>query len=523
MPNGINSPSEICQRLICQIIENVDGCMNIQDDILIWGNTEQELTERTNQVLIAVENKLNKDKCEFNKQSITFLGHLISDKGVNPDPQKITAVTEMPYPSNVKELQRFLGMINYLGKFIKNLSDVTKPLRTLLVKEVMWTFDQHHKEAIDKLKAMVTTSPTLSYYDVNLPTRVTTDFSGTGLGAMLKQFIDGEWKPVGYASRSLSPAEQNYCPLEGETLSLVFACERFHQYIYGKHFQLVNDHMPLRSIFKKPLHKVPPRLQRMIMRLLKFDFELEYISGKMNYVSDTFSRTPNATTKPEISDSDMKQHIIASILTQPISPERLEEIVKQTQLDPILQEVIQQIKIGWINDKIPSVQQFRQVRHDLTYTNGLVLKDHRIVIPKSLQTDILSKLHVGHQGIVKTKLRARETVYWPGINKQIEQQVSQCNSCQINQNCQTKVPMLEHNVPKISWTKVATDLFHITSHDKHYLIIVDYTSKFFEVAEIENCQTTTVIENSKHIFARMGIPQEIISDNGPEYSSSEYL
>ncbi len=218
MPYGIHSASKICQRLIGNIVEGIEGCMNVQDDIIVWGSTEEELTTRTNEVLNAVKKsglKLNQDKCEFNKQSITFLGHHISDKGVNADPLKIAAITDMSYPTNVKELQRFLGMVNYLGKFIKNLSDITKPLRSLLEKETIWSFELNHKESFDKLKYLITTAPTLSYYDHNLPTRVTTDFSGTGLGAMLEQFIDEQWKPVSYASRSLSPAEQNYCPLEG--------------------------------------------------------------------------------------------------------------------------------------------------------------------------------------------------------------------------------------------------------------------------------------------------------------------
>ena len=524
MPYGIHSASEICQRLISQIIENIEGCMNVQDDIIIWANSEEELSARTTEVLNAVEKsgfKLNESKCEFNKQTLTFLGHHISDQGVKPDPLKIAAVTEMPYPSNVKELQRFLGMINYLGKFIKNLSDITKPLRSLLEKENVWSFELHHKQAIDELKKMVTSSPTLSYYDGTKPTRVTTDFSGTGLGAMLEQYMDSEWKPICYASRSLSPAEQHYCPLEGETLSLVFGCERFYQYLYNTHFTLVNDHMPLRSIFKKPLYKVPPRLQRMMMRLLKYDFDLEYISGKNNNVSDTFSRSPNVMSEPEISDHEMQQHVIATIQSQPISAERLDEIVNETKLDPILQKVIKQIKLNW-PDNDPSLQHFRQVRFDLTYSNGLVLKEHRIVIPKLLQPKILAKLHVGHQGIVKTKLRARETVYWPGINKQIEQLITQCETCQKYQNNQSEEPMLKHSTPDTPWTKVATDLFHITSCNKHYLIIIDYTSKFFEVVEIPDCQTSTVIEHMKQIFSRMGIPQEVISDNGPEYSSYEF-
>ena len=133
----------------------------------------------------------------------------------------------MPDPTNVKELQRFLGMITYLGKFIPQLSVETAPLRTLLEKDVMWTFDKPQREAIKKLKELITSSPVLKYYNPKLPTRISSDASQEGLGAVLEQDHDNEWHPVTFVSRSLTPAESNYCPLERETLSIVFACERF--------------------------------------------------------------------------------------------------------------------------------------------------------------------------------------------------------------------------------------------------------------------------------------------------------
>ena len=178
---------------------------------------------------------------------ITFLGHHISAEGIRPDPRKTEAIVNMPEPTNVKELQRFLGMITYLGKFIPNLSDLTAPLRTLLEKDVLWTYDKPQKQAVQKLKQMITTSPVLKYYDPNKPTRISSDASQEGLGAVLEQQQhNDEWHPIAFASRSLNPAERNYCPLERETLSIVFACEKFREYIYGLSFHVYNDHQPLK-------------------------------------------------------------------------------------------------------------------------------------------------------------------------------------------------------------------------------------------------------------------------------------
>ena len=148
---------------------------------------------------------------------ITFLGHLISAEGIRPDPKKTDAIHNMPEPTCVKGLQRFLAIVTYPAKFIQKLSDHTAPVRTLLQKDVMWTFDEPQRTAVEKLKQLVTSSPVLQYYNPNLPTRVSSDASQEGLGAVLEQ-RENDWHPIAYASRSLTSAKQNYCPLEKEIL-----------------------------------------------------------------------------------------------------------------------------------------------------------------------------------------------------------------------------------------------------------------------------------------------------------------
>lgn len=168
MPYGIHYASEICQAKIANILSNVRGAMNAQDDIIIWGSSTSELETRTRATLQAVRElgrKLRKDKCQFNMTELTFLGHCISAEGIKPDSKKTEAIVEMSEATNVKELQIFLGMITYLGKFIPNLSNETSPLRTLLEKNVLWTFDKPQRQAVNKLKQLITTAPVLKYYD----------------------------------------------------------------------------------------------------------------------------------------------------------------------------------------------------------------------------------------------------------------------------------------------------------------------------------------------------------------------
>ena len=280
MPYRIHSASELCQTKISSIIEHIAGTINSQDDIIVWASTKEELIKRTIEVLQSCRKnnlKLNKAKCQFNMREIIFLGHKISEHGIQADPKKIEAITNMPNPTSVKDLQRFLGMVNYLAKFIPNLAELTAPLRQLLEKNVVWSFDKPQIESIRNLKDRIISSGILKFYKQSQPIRISCDASTTGLGAVLEQQHGDQWYPVAYASRSITSSEKNYSQLEREMLSIVFACNRFHEYIYGQKFEVFNDHMPLQSIFKRQLHKTPARLQRFMLRLQKYDFIMNYI------------------------------------------------------------------------------------------------------------------------------------------------------------------------------------------------------------------------------------------------------
>ena len=524
LPYGIHSASEICQRKISSIIEGIHGSANVQDDIIIWADTPEILHERTIRVLTAISNsgmKLNETKCQFNQNAITFLGHLVTSDGISPDPTKIDAISKMKMPTNKKELQRFLGMINYLGKFIPKLSDMTAPLRKLLQNDVDWSFEKQHEVSVQTLQKLITTAPVLKYFDPTKPTQISSDFSGEGLGALLEQQIDDVWHPVAYASRTLTPAEHNYSPLEGETLSIVFACERFHEYLYGRKFQACNDHQPLRSVFRKPLHKTPPRLQRFLMRLMKYDFQLEYVKGRYMTVCDTFSRAAVDPAKPEIANNEMEGYVLSILASLPISNEKMHQIQIETQKDVTLQHVKNEIQHGWLSNANVTAA-YHPFKDELSLVHDVIMRGTQIVIPKSMRSEIKSILHEqgGHQGIVKTKLRARDSVFWPGIGKEIETMIGSCSTCLEFQNKQRPEPTIPHEIPDSPWDKIGTDIFHL--YGKHYIIVVDYMSKYFDISLMNDCQSSTVIAHTKKMFSKYGIPKIVFSDNGPEFSSAEY-
>ena len=190
------------------------------------------------------------------------MGHILTADGICPDPEKVKRIFDMPIPANKGEQQTFLGMVAYLGKFIPHLSDVSAPLRNLIVRNSIWDFTESHKLAFQNIKKLIAKCPTLKIFHPKLPTKIICDASSIGLGATLEQCIDNVWYPIAFASGTLGKSERNYCQLEKETLSIVFACKTFYHYIYGQQFLIENDHKTLQTTFKKPINKAPARLQR---------------------------------------------------------------------------------------------------------------------------------------------------------------------------------------------------------------------------------------------------------------------
>ena len=169
-----------------------------------------------------------------------FLGHILSSDGVHSDQDKVTAIMNMEEPTAVKELRRFLGMVNQLSKFMPHLAEMTKPLRDLLSKKNQWMWGHVQKQAFSSVKDALTKSPVLALFDANLETTVSADASSYGLGAVLLQKqADGERRPVAYLSRSMTPTKSRYAQIEKEALALTWACERYSDYLIGLQFNIL--------------------------------------------------------------------------------------------------------------------------------------------------------------------------------------------------------------------------------------------------------------------------------------------
>ena len=528
LPFGITSAPEHFQRRMSEVLGDLEGVVCMMDDVLVHGRSQEEHDERLIKVLNRLQAEgltLNQEKCKFSQSQVPFLGQVVNESGITPDPSKVAAIQNVRAPTGVGEVRRFLGTINQMSKFVPNLSDVTKPLRELLVKDNQWVWGPPQQKAFDQVKQMLTTAPILALFNPKLETTVAADASSYGLGAVLLQKQeDGELKPVAYISRSMTPTEQRYAQIEKEALAFTWACERFADYLIGLEFMIHTDHKPLVPLFStKRLEELPIRVQRFRLRMMRYQFTITHIPGKDLVIADMLSRAP---ANPPSSDDlllNQEARAFVNVVIQglPASDEQLERIKGEQKQDDVCKQIKTYCKDGWPEKHVVTgaLRPYYPMRAEIAIEDELLLRGSRIVIPASMRLEILDKIHTGHQGIKKCRERACQSVWWPGLSRQLEELVKNCPEC-VKAQKQRAQPLITSSFPDLPWQKVATDLFEWKR--EHYLLIVDYYSRFIEIALLKRTSAEEVIRHTKSIFARHGIPEVVVSDNGPQYSAEVY-
>ena len=343
--------------------------------------------------------------------------------------------------------------------------------------------------------------------------------SSYGLGAVLRQKQqDGTVKPIAYASRSMTDTEQRYAQIEKEALALTWACERFQHYLVGAKFTIETDHKPLVPLLStKSLDQVPIKVQRFRLRLIRFDFTVTHVPGKELHTADALSRASLRQV-----DNPLRKEVhtyVQLIVTElPASEEQLENIRKQQDSDPEcsqLKELCTKGKLSYLGDDARNIE---AIRDEPNIVNGILMRGQRMIIPTTIRELMLSKLHSVHQGVTKCKEPTNQSVWWPGIRKNIEEVAYRCLTCCKHRRQEHLIPS---EFPKYPWQVVATDLFEKKGVD--YLLVVDYYSRYVKVTKLPKNKTAeTVVVCLKSIFARHGIPEKVISDNGPQYASEKF-
>ena len=466
--------------------------------------------------------KLNYAKCSFEQSELKYLGHIIGQGVIKPDPAKITAITDMPKPENREATARLLGMATYLGKFCPNLAEITAPLRQLTKKNSQWLWGEAEETSWKNLKNVLTSGQTLKIFDPKLPVTLSVDSSRNGMGAVV--LLGGQ--PVEFASCSLTSTQKAYAQIEKEFLAVQYGLKRFHQYIYGQHVTIETDHLPLLSIIKKGLNDLTPRLLRMRLRTTLYDYTLVYKPGKKLYIADTLSRAYLNTVSKESDyytslDCEQIHAITTGTLPNPIFREVFTKATINGSFSATLKSYIQN---GWPKNKrscIEPLKPFWKVKSELTIHEDIILRGcQQLVVPLTMRKKIISEIHKGHLGISKCIERAKNSVYWPGYLSQIQDIIEACSACQENMRANIQTTCEPYSIPEYPMQTVSMDIFYLLG--KEYLVTVDRYSKWPTCTELKNSMSREIIEILKKQFLDFGRPETLISDNASYFVSKEF-
>lgn len=524
---GISVAPQIFQKFIDTRLSGISGVLPYYDDILIVGSSEVDLDSKVRAVLSRFQEDglhLRKEKCVFRTKNIEFLGFQISEDGLRPTKDKIAALTNAPAPTNKTELQAFLGLLNFYHVFLKDKATIANPLHSLLRKDMPWQWRSKEQKAFDALKDILVKEPVLGHYSEQKDLFLTCDASPYGVGCVLSQRDDaGREYPVAYHSRTLSSAERNFAQIDKEALAIITGIKKFHEYVYGRKIAIRTDHKPLLGIFN-PRKSVPeilsPRMLRWTLMLSAYDYDLFYVPGTKIQNADALSRLPQKVNVPEPPSSD-------DVLMLENIPEKIfcaKDIANETKKDPVLSKVLQWAWKGWPDNKTKFSDEFapyRQRKNEISCYQDCLLWGTRVIVPPGGRKTVLNLLHSAHPGIVKMKSLARSYVWWPNIDKQIENLVNTCSDCQESRNMPKKSPIHPWEWARAPWSRIHLD-FAGPFRGKMFLIIIDSYSKWLEVKIVPNTSSAVTIDVLRSLFATHGIPDVIVSDNGTSFTSVEF-
>uniref|UniRef100_UPI0010A03C36 uncharacterized protein K02A2.6-like n=1 Tax=Podarcis muralis TaxID=64176 RepID=UPI0010A03C36 len=440
---GVSVAPGIFQSLMERLLQGLPGVVPYFDDVLVSADSHQQLFERLRAVLTRFQEaglKVKREKCQIAVPQVEFLGYLIDASGLHPTTSKIRAIQQAPTPKNKTELQAFLGLLNFYNMFLPH-----------------------------KATALLSSDSVLVQYSESRPLVLACDASPFGIGAVLShRFPDGREASLAYFSRTLSPTERNYSQLDKEALALVAGVKRFHEYLYGRTFDLITDHKPLLGLLAGDRPTPPvlsPRMLRWTVFLAAYHYRLIHRPGK------------------SMGHADAR---------------------------------------GWPQGPFASeLQPFATRQHELSAHRGCLLWGDRVVIPQGLRQRVLEALHVGHPGIVKMKALARCYVWWPNMDDAITAWVSACQACQESRPAPPAAKGHTWETPKTPWSRVHIDLAG-PFHGRTFMVVVDAYSKWLEVALMPSTTTEAVIRVLRGLFATHGCPDVLVSDNGPQFTSGTF-
>ena len=512
MPFGLHGSPATWQRLVDRVLGvDLEPYVFVYLDDIIISTTDFEIhldvLEKVFQRLLAAGLAVNQEKCHFCRPALKYLGYIVDCFGLRCDPDKVTAILNVPRPKTQKDVRQFIGMCSWYRRFVKDFSHRVAPLTGLLKKGQVFKWTEATEFAFQDIRQALVESPILCCPDFSQPFEIHTDASAYGIGAVLMQVQNGEPRVIAYASKSLTKPEQNYSATERECLAVVWGIEKYRPYVEGTHFKVFTDHHSLKWLCN--LKDPHGRLARWAIRLQPYDYEVIHKRGKDNVIPDMLSRAPlvdivSAIQSAEValntSDTwyiDMKNKISTNPASYP----------------------------DW------RVQGRHLYKHQASEFDSTYA--WKLVVPKDQRRSILSACHdeftSGHQGEARTYHRVNERYYWPQMRADVRKFVQQCKICQ-----QTKIPSTKpsgllgaRHLPKRPFDIIATDLIgplpRSTKGFKYICMVIDVFSKYVIVKPIRDAKSRTVASViESEVFLTYGVPSRILCDNGPEYRGAPF-
>lgn len=542
MPFGLKGAPATFQRLMNQVLLGLQGlqCFVYLDDVVTYGSSLSDHAYKLRNVLNRLREanlRLQPAKCFFLQTEIIYLGHLCGVNGCQPDPNKVEIIDRIKPPASIKELQSFLGVINYYRRFIPNFSKVALPLTNLTKKGVKYFWSTNCVEAFEELKALLKNKVVLKYPDFTKPFHIFTDASNYALGAVLCQ---GEY-PVAFASKTLIPAETRYPTIEKELYGIVWAVEHFRCYVYGTKFVVYTDHKPLLGIHK--MRNPSSRLLRLFLKLSEYEITIEFKPGRFNQVADALSRLPlesvNVLTRAmKSSRPDMPLDIPrdkpaekASTSTKNIANRTTEtadlstaglDVTKDKNLTTIIE----------VDDAEPVILDDHEIT-DSSIRNFYKSKTNiQTISCPSRQKKIIQQFHDssmgGHQGIDKTVERIQRYYNWTNLKRSVEDYIKSCEICQkCKPSRKTNMQMQLVDVAKYPFFRIFLDVVGpldvtLTGY-KYILTIMDDLSRYFNAYPMRNQDSATLCKIFvNNILSHHKTPKVVVTDNGSNFTSKEF-
>ena len=531
LPFGLANGPSAYMKVISTILKDCPNTACYLDDILIFGSSTESHDASLRLTLQRLKDygiTLNDSKCLYKQTAIPFLGRFLSADGVSPLPDTRDAILNAPVPHDKSSLRSFLGLVNFYRNFIPNATQISASLCDLLKDNVPFHWTDVHQSEFRMLKQRLSDAVPLAFYDsdVNTTTFLTTDASGYGISAVLTQVSKEtkEERPVYFLSRKLSENEKSYSASEKEFLAVLWSAERLHQYLYGRPFIVRTDHQSLKQLLMNGFQggSAPCRVIRWATKLMQYNFSVQYIPGKENYIADALSRVPQQT-----SDSHMELFSIS--LENEVSevvPVTLHDIKSETACDETLQLLIQTATHGWPRkfSAVPEpVKPYWNVRNEISVIDGIVFKSEKFVIPTLLRDKLVTFAHDGHMGMSKCKTRLRQFYWWPNLNESVESRVRSCSCCrEPHRESPVQVP---HYTAK-PWHQIAIDIkgpvYDTANRPCYIMVVVDCFTKYTYIRAYSSITSRKVIEFLNGIFALLGQCTILTSDNGPQFISHEF-